>query len=487
MRLVWQTQIKFTSDVVLEAYRHCRTWLARRATAIELPELPIAGAWTSDSSSSSAEVEIAHRNDSSVIDKLALRAVRDIPQQGLRWCTDVGLSNVSTGTLLTIRVRQQLTSGRMIAPSAIQVKAPAFLRFLLLGAPVADLNPTVLDVPSSPELVTLLDLIDTPRRSSLLIAISVDGWTRRPLIDPNAVLDQLFGIATVALIGKEASLAMPRLIQERGAGQDNGRRWGAYNGAVRIYKPGCDFAEDSPFDHPLYLPESVQRPDFLDDLQDWAVAYSTLRPAPPLDVDQIRGDRLKESARLANDADTYKKLLAASEDDAERERSLREAIESRTTAEISRLRWRIQDLEQRNADEQIEGSNEGHSTTIPALNFFRSESGKRPVLDFIDDLPPTDSSVARSAISQLPKILAEGKSRLVEKVKGGSGNSARGSLFEYRVNTKDYWLRFFFARSTTHAEVLVLSSYAKKQNELDPNEIDTAAKCLQKAWDRGWR
>jgi hypothetical protein len=131
--------------------------------------------------------------------------------------------------------------------------------------------------------------------------------------------------------------------------------------------------------------------------------------------------------------------------------------------------------------------NESEADPDVGVAYFAGGNGRRPALDFVDDLDDESRADALRALVDLPMVLGVPGHKAIAKIKGGGGEAARAKLWEYRVNTKDFWLRFFFARATEGArEVLVLSGYKKKQNDLDEGEIEKAAGLLRAAWERGW-
>ena len=131
---------------------------------------------------------------------------------------------------------------------------------------------------------------------------------------------------------------------------------------------------------------------------------------------------------------------------------------------------------------------EAEANPEAGVAYYAGSNGRRPALDFVDDLDDDESrGTALRALADLPTVLGVPGHKAIGKIKGGGGEAARAKLWEYRVNTKDFWLRFFFARATEGArEVLVLSGYKKKQNDLDEGEIERAAGLLRNAWDGGW-
>jgi hypothetical protein len=131
------------------------------------------------------------------------------------------------------------------------------------------------------------------RRTCPIVALSVEPYSERPLIDGRGLQDELIGIAQVVEVRKAASLLLPREFEHRGVGRGRGKVWGVYGGAVKVYRPQVDLAE-TPFNHPIWLPADVSEAGFPATLKDWCWSLAALdTPEIGADVASIRRSREK--------------------------------------------------------------------------------------------------------------------------------------------------------------------------------------------------
>ena len=107
---------------------------------------------------------------------------------------------------------------------------------------------------SEGDLQGLLKLVDNDERTLPVILLTEPDrrqWTIQVssfMLQHNELSQKLQGLAHVVCMPTEMGFAWTAMV---------GKVWSAYNGAVRTYQPGLNFAIDSPFSHPLVVPERI--------------------------------------------------------------------------------------------------------------------------------------------------------------------------------------------------------------------------------------
>jgi hypothetical protein len=220
----------------------------------------------------------------------ALRYDRPVPEQGVTWITEVAFERRDSELHGFSRLYQtSLATGRPRL-DRIVVRPPAFIwQFRnrgLLGARSFEVQ-----MVSTAEVGRFVEKVFDAQRSHLLVAVSDDAYSERPLVNSRLLQEELVGIAQVIEIRKSASLALPSAFLRAGVVPGREKVWGIYGGAVKVYRTLATPAE-TPFDHPIWMPSDVSTPDFAATLKDWCWSLATLetRDEAP-DVASIREAR----------------------------------------------------------------------------------------------------------------------------------------------------------------------------------------------------
>lgn len=90
------------------------------------------------------------------------------------------------------------------------------------------------------------------KRTLPIVVVSHDRFGDRPLVDAERIQQTLLGFAQVVVIDKWAAFRLTDLIT---------KPLSCYNGAARVYWPGLRLSSN-PLDHPLYLPDALQKHEF---------------------------------------------------------------------------------------------------------------------------------------------------------------------------------------------------------------------------------
>ena len=311
MPIVWQTHLSAEAKRGEGLYGLIRQWLHQSAGATDLPAVPT----DTQSNVQKGSVEIlAEPLDAEGRCSFAVRYARPQLSDGLMWTTDIGVSEGAFATNVSIKLTRESLPGVLPRLDRSRIFPPGIVRRLLASPEIGEPSQSTIFVRSAPELDALLDRIDDPRRRSLVVVISEDNWTGRSLVDPNQLADALLGAATVVDRTKYSSLGMGKALEGRGVPQARQKLWGVYNGAVRVYRPECDFSEGSPFDHPLHLPSAVGDAGFSESLQQRCIT-ETVHAAPPgaVDLEKLRAIRLRRLLGDGDDPVLLRELLAQAE------------------------------------------------------------------------------------------------------------------------------------------------------------------------------
>lgn len=285
------------------------------------------------------------------------------------WVTEAALAMRPPSRLLVGHRLQCVTLGEA-APFSRSV--PRFMREIARRFHT-ELDDTEINLAArraeTPEDVEVLaDLLKSPMRKHPVIGISSDSaflGGRNWLVDPDQVANEVFGVAHVWVIGREASFRLSDII---------GRDLSVFHGGVRSWRFPLS-PDDSTFGHPVAIARRIAewRDEgpiaFQRELVDWALRFSAGRG----DADRLLpafSDVRQAAARLAKerakrDGKTERELLelALSENDKltremedrkeEHEQLIEEAdnelrrIESErdnALAEAARLRMRVESL-----------------------------------------------------------------------------------------------------------------------------------------------
>lgn len=190
-------------------------------------------------------------------------------------------------------------------------------------------------------------LLLSPERHVPVVAVSVDGYTDRALVNADELQKSVLGFASVvSLKDKWAAFRLTDAV---------GKPLSCYNGAVRMYWPGLTLTSD-PFDHPLFLPGRLLAPgrSISQDLFRFlnSIASFRFREGKP-----IADARAIVENRRAQELDEIRKAVARGGlDAAEMEKALERAWdeENRLRSELAERDARISDLtDQLDAQKQV--------------------------------------------------------------------------------------------------------------------------------------
>jgi len=96
------------------------------------------------------------------------------------------------------------------------------------------------------------EVLFSEKRTLPVVVVSHDRFGERPLIDADRIQQTLMGFAQVVVMDKWATFRLTDLLT---------KPLSCYNGAVRVYWPGLRLSSN-PLDHPLYLPDVLQKHEF---------------------------------------------------------------------------------------------------------------------------------------------------------------------------------------------------------------------------------
>lgn len=488
--VVWRTRLKSSHSNPMDVLEEARPWLDR----FRLPSLPTPlteGAWSGENDSS-LTVRIFPSSGGQAVQLAALRVRNSVRHQGLTWTTDLGVRALDGGgSHISLVVSQDANPGALARFDTAPLAAPAVLTRLVER--VAGTPPPMAAEhwAEGARALDLARLVAAEDRPFPLVVVSDDSWSRRPLLDPAALAKRLSGISQVVRVSKEVSRRLPDAFTGHGVPEELAARWGVFGGAVRVYRPSVRLAGGDPFMHPLYFPRDVQAPRFVESLVEWCAFHSTLRTTP-LDVGVADVEAASQAAliRALPDVQTAEALL---EEANERDSKNQEHVAS-LNAQVAGLQDKLDRLEAKSQAQQydyerrlsafspgeVSDGSDFASTGTPALRFYRTAAGRYPALDFVEALPASSQHEVRLRLTGLPELLQRGAGKVVEKVHNAE-------VWEFKINSvKDHWIRFLFARSAERPEILVLTGFTKKQNKLDPGEIERATDALRLARDGGW-
>jgi len=208
---------------------------------------------------------------------------------GRTWRTDLALVQGEKGLRFAVRVR---SASLPYATKAIQLTRPRVVLDLASTSGLEDLRPLDgkpwrIDTDEDLEALHLL-LLDPGRRLPVTMLTEKPLEYRVPVsrpfvLDHDALASSLQGLSHVVLMPREPGFRWT---------EQMGRRWTAFDGAVRTYRPGMNPEEDPPHLHPRVLLENIlfwRHPDpkgemlegeraFAAFLKDRALAFLAERP-----------------------------------------------------------------------------------------------------------------------------------------------------------------------------------------------------------------
>jgi hypothetical protein len=311
---------------------------------------------------------------------------------GRMWTTEVAFARQDRSVRFAIQV---LCASLSYGLEPIVLTRPRIVRDLAMRMTLTDSRP--LDgkpwqLRSGDDLVAFYEaVVDLKRSLPIYLLTQPDGQrlglSVAPfLLDAEDLARKVQALAIVVTMPKELGLNWTERV---------GKAWSAYLGAVRTYRPGLAFDEDSLADHPLILAERVlayqyqgltMEPAFVAFLVEQAYLSSTRRmqPGPCLfyaDAVRRRAERGRAAAMEAGDwKELYEAEIRALEDKIE---SLEKEAEAFNDDALAAERERDRQIDENRALRfQLTGLRD-------RLEAKTGESSDRatPIPDTYDDLP----------------------------------------------------------------------------------------------------
>jgi hypothetical protein len=173
---------------------------------------------------------------------------------GSKWITHCTMASSASGVAFALHLRLQSNefdlrplTFQLGRPSVIDTIARTF-RCTVAGVPV---SPTARVIDDDDVDGLVADVLLSPTRHIPVIAVSVDAYTDRTLVNSDEIQNAVLGFASVVFLkDKWAAFRLTDAI---------GKSLSCYNGAVRLYWPGLTLEAD-PFDHPLFLAPRLTGP-----------------------------------------------------------------------------------------------------------------------------------------------------------------------------------------------------------------------------------
>jgi len=175
---------------------------------------------------------------------------------GRTWTTEIAFWDGQYGIQFGIRVlcASQAYSTEEIALTRPRLVLNLAQRFILKEASPIEPHPIRLRVES--ELDALYALLTNPARTMPVLLLTeadaqqldVHVKISPYLLDPDDLARKVEGLAYVVTMPRNLTFSWTNRV---------GKVWSAFLGAVRTYKPGLDFDEDSPTEHPLALLKNI--------------------------------------------------------------------------------------------------------------------------------------------------------------------------------------------------------------------------------------
>ncbi len=179
----------------------------------------------------------------------------DVPAiPGRHWTTDLALRRGEAGIAFGVRV---FCTSQAYSEAEIALTRPKVVRFFGESFGLAHVRPLdgrVWYLNTEDDLDAFRDWLADPKRL-LPVYLLTEADTRRvPVNVSRYMLDEQWlakmtqGLAHVAVLPRDTSFAWSDRV---------GKTWSAFGGAVRTYRPGLDFEEELPTEHPLAMPENI--------------------------------------------------------------------------------------------------------------------------------------------------------------------------------------------------------------------------------------
>lgn len=288
----------------------------------------------------------------------------------------------------------------------------------------------------------------------------------KPLVDARAIADDLRGTAVVFVVSDECATALRRKAAELGASKGDSERSAPYGGAAKIYVPGMR-ATDSFASARIILPTDIEEAAAKRAIQEFvfkAACRATTYDLP--DISEIRNLNLFRSGGTSAEA---RKLIDSLNADKSKLNDTIEALQE----ELLRARASAPGAPEANAlvrqehiDEDAQQQERSNRPTV----LFAKHGSNRPALDFAESQSPQYRSDVIRKLYEAHELIA---------AKPGTAEKVRSNLYEYRVDIPTHWLRFFFSKDRD-GNIVFVSGYQKKSNQLKNSEIDRAEEISKK-------
>jgi hypothetical protein len=190
------------------------------------------------------------------------------------------------------------------------------------------------------------------KRTLPIVVVSHDRFGDRPVIDADRIQQTLMGFAQVVVLDKWAAFRLTDLLT---------KPLSCYNGAVRVYWPGLRLSSN-PLDHPLYLPDALQKHEFSGKPLDKRLFnfFAKVSAFRYVDGDVIREVQHEIDAARKSEVDKSRLQLQRALADAGTVPELKAEVDrlwgelDRSWNEAEELRTRVADLEGEN--ERLKGN-----------------------------------------------------------------------------------------------------------------------------------
>jgi hypothetical protein len=401
--------------------------------------------------------------------------------QGLTWIVSIGISQKEEAGEFTILVGREKIPGMEINTFRVAMRPPRISRDVY----------KIINGSSHFLIKSDEDLLSFAKKSKTgfdrpAFLVSVDPISEKPLIDIEKLFSGVAGTSDIYLIDKRAGMKIQDFFSREGINEFAYKNYEAYKGAIRLIKEEIPADQARPFLNPIYLPHRIANEEnFLDNISERSCLLSVIRNGSPITIEKIEGIKNKKDASAAED------LLEISLNKDKLIDSLNSITEQLNDKiremdnKISRLEY---DLERKNS--KIENSKEeafASSDEDPCMELFKTSSGKRPVLDFIDGLPKEEKFTAQRKLIDLPEALAMEETKNYEKIGEFKILEKTYKTFEYRIKTKDHWIRLFFVKSEETNGLMVVDGIMKKSNQIEEKDRESAIKRSKEAINSGYK
>lgn len=173
---------------------------------------------------------------------------------GRHWTTDVALRRGEAGIAFGVRV---FCTSQAYSEAEISLTRPKVVLYMSQSFGLAHaraLDGRVWYLNAEDDLDAFCNWLTDSKRL-LPVYLLTEADTRRVpgnvshyLLDEGWLAKMTQGLAHVAVLPRDTSFAWTDRV---------GKTWSAFGGAVRTYRPGLNFDEDMPAEHPLALPENI--------------------------------------------------------------------------------------------------------------------------------------------------------------------------------------------------------------------------------------